>query len=491
VFPQKTIRPANGYCLFLPDRAPGKRFVAGSSVGVWPWEEWKHVKLGVFHVTLPGDQDLLITTSEGLKCQIRASFSIVVGGPEEGREERLAKATLSCPAMRSMKDEDRIELVPFFHDWARGYCRTAIVNTVKKCEYTDLLEQVDYRKQAQADIEAEAQRTLATIGMFLSQCTVILEPGEPSGPFATPAMLARWSRYLETRREAEIARLRSDNDFAVKKLVEDASHSREKQEIEEQAKREDAERKQVTELRLREISLETKRRETLFATDEQQELSKRDQRIGEIKEEMEKRAQTAQLQRIRREAELEAEQVRQKKEIDDLRSQHEFARLNEQQKLLSETKVLKERELEVSGLEVQLEDTKIELERKKGVIKAESLEKAVLAGGAHDRLMRELLLNKVPEIVGAASGPMERIGDIRIINMSGGAGAEGAGPGNLGAVLASASTLPIVRELFRFLNELEQPGPRPELAEPSDGVIRPTDGLSGRLQSDRERRGTD
>ena len=112
----RRVSPDNGYCLFFPNRQVGSRFVAGRSVLVGPVEQWKHVRLGIFYVELPGQEELLVRTSEQLTCGISASFGIVVGGPEEGREDRLAKATITCPAKRSSDSKDRVELVPIFND---------------------------------------------------------------------------------------------------------------------------------------------------------------------------------------------------------------------------------------------------------------------------------------------------------------------------------------------------------------------------------------
>src|SRR5215208_3048091 len=191
----RRISPANSYCLFFPNRRVGARFVAGRSVRVGPLEEWKHVKLGQFDVALPGQEELLVTTSEQLTCGIRARFGLLIGGPNEGREERLAKATISCPPTRSLDIKDRVEFIPIFQDWARNHCRTAIINTLKTCEYIRLIEEPKYREEAERTIEASARKTLETIGMMLIQCTVVVEPDEPTGVFATPEILEKWENY--------------------------------------------------------------------------------------------------------------------------------------------------------------------------------------------------------------------------------------------------------------------------------------------------------
>jgi hypothetical protein len=201
----RKISPANGYCLFFPKRPRGKRFVSGRSVWVTPFEEWKHVKLGLFSVLLPADQQMLIATSEKLECDLKASFGIVIGAPGDNREDWLDRATGSCPATRSMHEKDRIELVPFFRDWAANHCRMAILNTVGKSQYVQLFEDPEYRANVQTEVETAARQTLEQVGMLLVQCTVVLEPREPKGVFATPDILTRLrlrpTRCISTARE--------------------------------------------------------------------------------------------------------------------------------------------------------------------------------------------------------------------------------------------------------------------------------------------------
>lgn len=451
----KKISPANGYCLFFPKRRVGAKFVSGQSVRVGPLEEWKHVKLGLFNVVLPGQEELLTTTSEQLTCGIRASFGIVVGGPEEGREDRLAKATISCPATRSLDSKDRVELTPFFQDWAKNYCRTAIINTLKRCEYIRLIEESKYREEAERNIEKFAKDTLETIGMLLVQCTVVVEPNEPSGVFATPEMLSKWENYRKAVSIAELSKLKAENADKEEKAIANAEHETLNQRLEEGKKQTEAAIKQETEIKLRELALELKRKEALLAIEEQQEMSNKDSRISAIQEEIARRAQEAQLHRIRREAELDQERELKAKELADLKRQRETEALAHRLSLLAEERLVAEKELQVMTLKEQLNAVQVELDRSSGDVKSVNVEKEVLAKGAQEAKMRQLLLSGLTAIVEQASQPVAKIGEIRAISLSGSQGPETNGQSSLGSILASASTLPIVRELFRFVNDIE------------------------------------
>ena len=452
----RRISPANSYCLFFPNRRVGARFVAGRSVRVGPLEEWKHVKLGFFPVTLPGQEELLVTTSEQLTCGVRASFGILIGGPDEGREDRLAKATISCPPTRSLDIKDRVEFIPLFHDWARNHCRTAIINTLKTCEYIRLIEEPKYREEAERTIEASARKTLETIGMMLVQCTVVVEPDEPTGVFATPEILEKWENYRKAVTTAELSKLKAENADKEEKAKANAEHQTLNQRLEESTKQTEAGIRQETEIRLLELALELRRKEAALAIEEQQELSNKDRRISAIQEEIARRAQETQLQHIRREAELEQERELKAKELADLKRRQEAETLAHRQSLLAEERVVAEKELEVMLLKQKLNAVQVELDRSGGEVKSQNIEKEVLARGAQEIKMRELLLSALPAIIEQASKPVEKIGEIRAISLSGNQAPEAGGQSSVGSILASASTLPLVRELFRFVTDIEQ-----------------------------------
>jgi len=451
----KKISPANGYCLFFPHRRAGSRFVSGQSVRVSPLEEWKHVRLGFFQVVLPGQDQLLVTTSEQLTCGIRASFGMLIGGPEEGREDRIAKATISCPAKRSLDDGDKVELVPFFQDWAKKHCQTAIVNTIKERKYIALIEDPEYRQEAEKKIESFARDSLATIGMMLVQCTVIVEPNEPIGVFATEEILRKWQQYRRIVNAAEILKLKEENQKNEEMSKVNADHEKE-----------NARLKQKTTIELLDLQQEKIRADNARDIKTQEELDEKDKQIGVIKEGMALRAQEVQKQDIRREEELKQERELKANELVELRRKHASESLAYHQNQLANERIVAEKELEVQLLKQKLNEVEVELERSRGDVKALNIQKEVLAKGAHEIKKRELLYAILPKIAEEASRPVAKIGEIRAINLSGQAGAEASNQSNIGSILASASTLPIVREIFRFVSDMEKTDSQEESKKP-------------------------
>lgn len=456
----RKISPSDGYCLFFPNRRPGKRFVAGRSVWVGPFEEWKHIKLGLFEVQFPiGPQPMPVITSEGLPCDLKASFKIVIGHKEDGREERLEKVTISCPPNRSMADKDRREHVPFFRDWAANFCRKAVNVTYRACQFVRLFEESEYRAQAEKDIENMAREELATVGMVLVECTVIVEPQEPRGILATPEILARWRVYKKDVNEAELEKLKNDQEYEQDRKRQDAEHGQRTSEIAEEEKRKLEESKQRTKVHFAELALKLKQEEAGLAIKEQQEMNRKDEQIGLIKEEMNERAHRDQLNRISRED-------AQKKQGEQNERERDETRRAEEQKQIAHRQTIAEKEVALLALQAKLDVAKVELERQKGQVDADNLERAVLAKGAHDRRMQELLVKVLPEIAEQVARPVEKIGEIRVLNLAGAASADVGGSNGIGSLIASASTLPLIRELFGFLHELSDPFQRGS-AEPN------------------------
>jgi flotillin-like protein len=170
--------------------------------------------------------------------------------------------------------------------------------------------------------------------------------------------------------------------------------------------------------------------------------------------------------RLRREAELKQEKERNDRELADLKLKHEGERLDQQQDLLRKQKLEAESKLELISLEQKRNAVDVELERSKGQVKADNLEREILAKGAHETKMRQMLLDALPKIVEQASRPIEKIGEIKAIHISGGQGPDGGGSSNLGSLFASASSLPIVRELLKVFSEVEGS----DRSEPGKGI---------------------
>lgn len=217
----------------------------------------------------------------------------------------MERATVSCPPKRSLAPEDRVELVPFFRDWAANHCRMALLNAIGQSEYVRLFEDAEYRAQVQNDVHQAASSTLSGIGLLLVQCTVIITPREPSGVFATPEILDKWRVYKEAI-YTEVAKKRlADYKHEEEMKTLDIAHAKISASMEEQRRRNDADLKQETDFHLRALALDLIKKEAAIAIDEQQEANAKDKKLGVIIEEMNARAQEARRIRIGREAEID------------------------------------------------------------------------------------------------------------------------------------------------------------------------------------------
>jgi hypothetical protein len=222
--------------------------------------------------------------------------------------------------------------------------------------------------------------------------------------------------------------------------------------------------------------LELKKKEAEIAIQEQAEADRKDKAIGAIVEEMAKRAQDLQLSRIKREAELQHEREVQEGQLAAFKRQQEQVRIEHQKQMLAEEKAVTEKQVELLSLKEQLNTADVDLQQRKGKVSAENVERDVLAQGAHEMRMQQLLLQSLPAIVEQAARPAEKIGEIRVLNVSGSQPLESGNQMGVGSIIASASALPVIREIFHFLHELERP-PSDQLRQ--EGTVSPRQKAAG------------
>ena len=451
----REIRPDDGYSFFFPNRPEGQRFVAGQKVMAWPREEWKHIKLGQFEVKLPqaGDKEL-ITTAEDLECSVRADFKIVVGGVKEGREERLEKATQTCPAGRDVKKKIELE---FFQKWSTNYCKKSIKKVIRGCKFINLIEEADYRAKAAEKVTEDLRQNLAGIGLILVESTVVIEPLEPKGVLATKGILDKWLEFHRTLDAAALARYEADNEQKVRLAELEREHARRMVEIEQQKKLEAKQIEAQTRARVLEVESKTE-------IQERKQIRDKEEQIQEIQEEIDRWSQTSQLQRIRREFELDEEREKDSQQLSKLRQQHESQQLQDRMEMLELEKSAVRKQIEVMESKEKVSKMEAELELLQGMNRAEVIERETLAKAADVIRMREHLISALPKILEEANRPIAKMGEIRILNL--GAAADGPGQnGPLGGILSTASLLPVVKEVMRFLKDLERDGPAAEARE--------------------------
>ncbi len=437
---RRKIRPENGYCLFFPNRESGRRFEAGRRVGVWAWEEWKQVRLGLFSVHLDGDADHLITTSEGLECVVRGTFGIVVSGTAEDREQRLERATASCPPTRS--PDERIES-EFFRDWATNYCVGAVKQTIKQYSFSELLDSPDVRKQVSVEIEERLRGSLDEIGLVLVESTVIVEPSEPSGLLATQAVMERWREYQRVVDEADLATQEAALEKQRRVLALQQTFEIDKMKSEARVHEEEA-------------ALEIERKKT--NRDKEDELRK-------IQKSMDEWSLEYQIGRISNEESIDKRKHEAKARLEGLNRAREEEALTADLETLKLRETTEQKRISVAKLTEELSKLEVGRIQREGMADASVAKARSLAEMAGPLKMRDLTLDALPKIIEGASRPIEKIADMRVLAVSGGAGESQENA--LGGLLASATSLPIMKEVMRFLHELEDP--KQELLEPMAG----------------------
>lgn len=432
MFRIRTLRPDNGYCLFFPNRKVGKRFIAGQKVSVGLFEECKHIKLGQFGVILPEPNNNtkdLITTCEGMECNVKADFKIVVGGSEEGREDRLNKATNTCPAARN---PNKIEL-DFFKNWATNYCKNSIKRIVRECEYIKIIEDTQYRADAEKKIGEDLKNNLAGIGLILVESTVVIEPQEPKSATVTQEIINKWLEFQKTLNNAAIAKLKADSQ----KEVEIA-------ELRQEEKVKEIERASLL-----------KNNEWRIEIEEKEKYKEKEDAIRKIQEQLDSWTKEAKLNKIKMQSEVdEAEQIA-KIELEIQMRKNEQESYEHKLKILGLEKQSKEKELEFSALKGKLASLEMEMEKVKEQARIEFLEKENLAKDAHKFQMRKALLEALPKILIEANKPLEKMGKIHTMQFIGSPN-EGGQKNLTEGLLASASTLPLIKEVIRFVKEFSE-----------------------------------
>lgn len=453
----RTIKPDNSYCLYFPNRCKGQRFVAGRGVRVWLWEEWEHIKLGQFEVKFPDQQGRdLFVTAEDLECDVRANFKIVIGGTEEGREERFDRATISCTPRRDINKKIEFD---FFQKWATTYCKTSMEKTIKHSKYVNLFEDPDYRAGVKNQIEDDARNTLATIGLILVTSTIVFEPVEPKSTLATKEILDKWMEYRRTLDEAERTKQQAENEHRERLAEIEREYSQRMIEIEQKKKLEAKGIEAQTRIKILDMDARTE-------IGERQQIRDKEEKIRGIQEQIDAWAQTSQLQRIRRDAELVQERLRKEAEeaeereresqvLAGLKQQYESQRLHDQMELLELEREALQKQMALMELKERISRSETELERIQGAAKAEVMEREVMARSADVIQMRNSLMEALPRILQEANRPIEKMGEIRILNVTGMTNKIGEG-GFVGGLISAISVLPMVKEVIRFLGDWEK-----------------------------------
>lgn len=511
------IQPDDGYCLFFTKRKT-QRCIMGRATFVWLWEEWVHVPIYQFTVSLSekqGEQFVVISTKEGLECDVNASFIVQLGGPEDGREQRITKAIELCaPTRKQAKKVDP----GFFEVRARECCMNSVVGIVKKISFVDLISADDKMlDEMKAKIQSDVTESLAGIGLlFIGPRTLQIIPKEPKGINATDKIRSKWREYIKLEDDDEVQRegqgnehnrlmlekkRERENDELAHQLLMEQAHSDHEQKKAEQKKTtaialkkaEEEEKKDLTEIekRMKEIDFEyesfkadedakieeekedrteslrvlkhnNEHKQTIRQIDmEKEELEKKkvvdnhrlDHEIA-IKKKTQEHKNATEEEELAHKLEMERKKTDQQIEVDLLQWQHKEKQVEHRTKLKDIYHKGLEKDKLIAEVTNIVEKGKIDIEKMRGDVEAEVLKQKVLGQSAHTIQLQELVMKALPQIVQSASKPIEKMGEIRTINFGGQAG-DGNQTEFVGQLLASATSLPLLREIVRFIKDLD------------------------------------
>lgn len=427
----RKLKPNDGCCLYFPHRKKGSQIVTGKRVWVRLGEEWKHIKLGLYTVQIPeGSDSELVPTSEDLWCKVNAIFSIHVGGyADEGREMRLALATDTCPATNKIKE---VITLDFFKNWTTGYCKSSIREEIKNSSFVKLIESTEYRTGVVKAIQGNLKAKLEKIGLILIESTVVIEPQEPEGSLISKEVYEKWQSIRDIRDAADI--IEQQAEYKTKEQEEKLKH-----EHEEYKKNLAAEERKL----------------------------ERDRNVKEEDEKLEKEkvilSYRKTIKDLNHQSQLYDLQLKEKyeEEEDNKNERAEDRKRRSREKALQQRLDFIEKELEEKKKQIQFNELakksavlETEVEKVKGLVSAEIIEKKSMANFASKIAMQKSLLDALPKVLAEANRPIEKMGEIRTINITG-LSDKKDNQSPIGSILASATFLPLLKEVIHFISNWE------------------------------------
>jgi hypothetical protein len=466
------IEPKPRHVLFFPDRKGQRVFSDAVEISFWSREAYKHVQVDSFDVALQfrkldtasSSRDYPpAKTKDNLLCNVAATFTLSAAPDDKS----LDKSTKGFSASRKPQIVDGI----FFEKGLRVQLKSLIEWCIGNVEYLTFLTDAYSKRDVENAISKEATRLANEEGFQLHGCRVDIELIELSPESLTEELKEKWHAYLTRKAafeqtklsvavEAELERLEREKETAEKKRVIQA----EKNKIDNQV---DIDRQNALEARDKELGrIVTRRMESEKIEKEVQ--ARISASIREMDGEVQRQVATAEsnLRRLKdelnraeaaKEHEEAKEVLRREKDLDQLRLEQA-----ELKRLIAEAT---EARIRVVG------SAEAEVERLKRLAEhAVSLES------------RKALYEALPPVLQAAFSPVQRLTDVKCIYVAhpgpdqaeSSSGARSSADG-LGSMLATMSTLPMLREVLRFIEDWQTgqsvPGRSP--ASPSDRQPKP------------------
>ncbi|HEY4425925.1 MAG TPA: flotillin domain-containing protein [Pyrinomonadaceae bacterium] len=457
---KKRIEPKPGCALFFPSRKKEDRVVVGTPtmIRLWPQEEFKQIQLGDFWITTafgPNSPKPSAKTLDNLPCKAQVEFRCGVIETDEALE----KATRTNSVSKNLKDVISHES---FKRELQGDLETIVEEVIRTFKYLDLLKNPELAGKVEESIRANTHSKAGEKGFELRGCRADVEIVR-----LDDETLAQNATLKEYRIEAETQKKVLEN--SLKKVELDHQLAKERKESSFQVDKDDLVKERDKKIRAHTITEEEDKLEKKRTSIEiQRSIQELDAKVQKEKLEYEQEIETLKIVlRLDRE---EEEQVRRyKQEKEELVRQADLAemrRLEEAKEKQSELEHLRYEieldQLKVKRAELQGEIAKKESERMEvfGKAQAEIDREKALAVHAHTMRMNESLLTALPGILEKAYAPTEKLGEVKVLYLGGrnfDSSGEYQAPTDqaLGTILSSMSTLPMVKEVLRFLGSWE------------------------------------
>ncbi len=478
---KRRLEPNPNHALFFPSRAPNRQVVIGVPTSVWTWsrEEFKHIDLASFTVTVnfgASPSNRPAKTADDLLCTVIAQFRFKLGE----RPEDLAKATSTCSTSRDVKGTIKSD---FFQRQIQGTLDSVVETQLRQVSYLDLLTKPDAAKDLESRIAERARNQASEHGYVLEGCRVDVDPVPPDGVAfdRIPGLQDQWNRRLTTQEafaaadrarrrrlqetekkedlagELKLAEQEKDNAIEKQKLQNARAKSLGALGIEEKDREKEQKGRRIEiEKAMAEMDDQVQRQKI----DYEQERQKRELMLGiELKKEQLESEFELDKARLDNEAKIKEKELTNQAKIKELELTYQAgqraAALESLQHEIGEARL----RLERSTIERQL----VEIDRHRietlGKAEAEVEREKVLATHAATTEMNKALLQALPSILEKAYAPTEKLGEIKVLYLGGrensDSGATDKSPIGqaLGSILSSMSTLPMLREVWEFLGD--------------------------------------
>ncbi len=442
------IEPNPRHIVYFPKRKSHKVFKEAVELSFWSREEYKHVDVQPFNVRLQfgtntnsdPKMNLAAKTKDNLRCNVEARFVLCPLMDDDS----LGKSTEGFPASRKPK---AVVNGTFFEQRLRVDFQSIVEKCFGDVSYLTLLTETHSERDLEDRIGKEAASKAHDVGFDLLRHRVDVELVEPSPESLTKELANKWFAHLTHKADLEEINL---------SVSDEAKLTRQKRE------RETAEQERVNQEAILQIEnqKEIDRRNALEKRNE--ELDKLDMKAqqrekavheekAKILAEIRKIDEEAQQQAAKAESDLRLLKIELKR-IEDAQHHEADAAAEKQGKDLDELR------LERTAVEGKISEATSARAEMTGKAEAEVERLKKLAADAALLESRTLLLKALPDILRAAFSPAEKLTDVRCLYVGQAASSTNESPAShasmdgFGSVLASMSSLPMLREVLRFID---------------------------------------